>query len=141
MTGGMIWPLTELATSTEPAFSAVKPTRFIRGMVKVPVVTTLAIDEPEIRPVIIDARTAALAGPPRRCPRSAKASLMKKLPAPARSSIEPNRTNRKTKAEDTPSATPNTPFGDSHIWSIARETDAPPQRMMSGSHGDEPKKT
>ena len=35
-------------------------------MVKVPVVTTLAIDEPEIRPVRPEATTAALAGPPRR---------------------------------------------------------------------------
>ncbi len=33
-------------------------------MVKVPVVTTLAMDEPEIRPVIADDTTAALAGPP-----------------------------------------------------------------------------
>ena len=64
ITGGMIWPLTEEATSTAPAFSAEKPTRFIIGTVKVPVVTTLAIEEPEIRPVMPDATTAALAGPP-----------------------------------------------------------------------------
>ncbi len=47
MTGGVSWPLVEDATSTAPAFSAEKPVRFISGMVKVPVVTTLAIDEPE----------------------------------------------------------------------------------------------
>ena len=64
MTGGMIWPLTEDATSTAPAFSLEKPTRFISGMVKVPVVTTLAMEEPEIRPVMAEATTAALAGPP-----------------------------------------------------------------------------
>ena len=40
ITGGMICPLTDEATSTAPAFSEVKPTRFISGMVKVPVVTT-----------------------------------------------------------------------------------------------------
>ncbi len=77
MTGGMIWPLTEAATSTAPAFSLVKPTRFISGMVKVPVVTTLAIDEPEIKPVMPDDSTAALAGPPRMWPSSENATLMK----------------------------------------------------------------
>ena len=77
MTGGMIWPLVEPATSTAPAFSDEKPTRFISGMVKVPVVTTLAIDEPEISPVMAEATTEALAGPPRMCPSSAKATLMK----------------------------------------------------------------
>ena len=41
------------------------PTFFISGMVKVPVVTTLAMDEPEIRPVMAEDTTAALAGPPR----------------------------------------------------------------------------
>ncbi|MNU05957.1 hypothetical protein D3C72_2509610 [compost metagenome] len=73
----MIWPLTEAATSTAPAFSAEKPVRFIIGMVKVPVVTTLAIDEPEIIPVSPEATTAALAGPPRRCPSRLNASWMK----------------------------------------------------------------
>src|SRR3546814_18020033 len=66
ITGGMIWPFTEEATSTAPAFSAFRPTRFIIGIVKVPVVTTLAIEEPEMRPVEAEAATAALAGPPRR---------------------------------------------------------------------------
>ncbi len=46
-------------------------------MVKVPVVTTLAIEEPEIRPVLAEATTAALAGPPRMWPSSAIADLMK----------------------------------------------------------------
>ena len=41
ITGGMIWPLTEEATSTAPDFSRENPTRRIRGTVKVPVVTTL----------------------------------------------------------------------------------------------------
>ena len=74
VTGGMICPLTDDATSTAPAFSAEKPTRFIMGMVKVPVVTTLAIDDPEIIPVSADATTAALAGPPRIWPSKLKAS-------------------------------------------------------------------
>ena len=47
MTGGVNCPLVEDATSTAPAFSADNPVRFIRGIVKVPVVTTLAMEEPE----------------------------------------------------------------------------------------------
>lgn len=74
MTGGMIWPLTELATSTAPAFSDEKPTRFMSGIVNVPVVTTLAIEDPEIRPVIADETTAAFAGPPRMWPISENAT-------------------------------------------------------------------
>ena len=74
MTGGMICPLTEEATSTAPAFSAENPTFFISGIVKVPVVTTLAMDEPEISPVMADDTTAALAGPPRIWPIRLKAT-------------------------------------------------------------------
>ena len=77
MTGGVSCPLVDDATSTAPAFSAGNPTRFISGIVKVPVVTVLAIDEPEISPVAADAATAAFAGPPVRCPIKANASLMK----------------------------------------------------------------
>ena len=77
ITGGMIWPLTDDATSTAPARSAEKPTRFISGIVNVPVVTTLAIDEPEISPVIAEDTTAALAGPPRMWPINEKATWMK----------------------------------------------------------------
>ena len=47
ITGGVNWPLVDEATSTAPAFSGVKPVRFIRGMVKVPVVTVLAMEDPE----------------------------------------------------------------------------------------------
>ena len=77
MIGGVSWPLVDAATSTAPAFSAGNPTRFMSGMVKVPVVTTLAIEEPETMPLRPEATTAALAGPPRRWPRSEKATLMK----------------------------------------------------------------
>ena len=66
MTGGIICPFTEAAVSTAAALWAGYPTRFMSGMVKVPVVTTLAIDDPEIIPVLAEATTAALAGPPRK---------------------------------------------------------------------------
>ena len=52
--------MTDDATSTAPAFSLENPTRFIIGTVKVPVVTTLAIDEPDISPVIAEETTAAI---------------------------------------------------------------------------------
>ena len=52
-----------------PAFSGVSPTLFIIGMVKVPVVTTLAIDEPETNPVKPEETTAALPGPPLKWPK------------------------------------------------------------------------
>ena len=77
MIGGVNCPFVDEATSTAPAFSAEKPTRFIRGMVKVPVITTLAIEEPEIMPFIAEDTTAALAGPPRRWPSSEKATMVK----------------------------------------------------------------
>jgi len=51
MTGGVSCPLVDEATSTAPAFSAVKPTRFISGIVNVPVVTTFEIEEPEINTI------------------------------------------------------------------------------------------
>ena len=64
ITGGVSCPFVDEATSTAPAFSAEKPVRFISGMVKVPVVTVLAIDDPEYSPLIAEATTAAFAGPP-----------------------------------------------------------------------------
>jgi hypothetical protein len=66
ITGGISWPLTELATSMAPAFSPDRPTRFIRGTVNVPVVTVLAMEDPDTTPVSPEATTAALAGPPRK---------------------------------------------------------------------------
>ncbi len=48
-----------------PALIAGIPILRITGIVKVPVVTTLAMEEPEIVPVIPEASIAALAGPPR----------------------------------------------------------------------------
>ena len=114
MIGGMIWPLTEAATSMAPALTAGMPMRFITGMVKVPVVTTLAIEEPEISPVMPEARMAALAGPPRNRPTMAKARLRKYCPAPALSNIAPNRTKRKTKLTETSIGIPKMDSPPSH---------------------------
>ena len=81
--GGIICPFTDAATSIAPAFTAENPVLFITGIVKVPVVTTFAIEEPEIIPVRPEARIAAFAGPPRNFPTSATAKLKKYLPPPA----------------------------------------------------------
>ena len=48
-----------------PALMAGMPILRMTGIVKVPVVTTLAMDEPEIVPVMAEARMEAFAGPPR----------------------------------------------------------------------------
>ena len=54
MMGGMICPLVEAATSMAPALTAGIPILRITGMVKVPVVTTLAMDDPEIAAILAD---------------------------------------------------------------------------------------
>ena len=82
MIGGIIWPFVDAATSIAPALTAVSPVSRITGMVNTPVVTTLAIEDPEMSPVIPDARIAAFAGPPRYFPTMAKARSKKYFPAP-----------------------------------------------------------
>src|SRR3546814_3195834 len=66
ITGGMNCPPVEAIASMAPASCGRKPVRFMSGMVKEPVVTTLATEEPEIEPNSAEVRTAILAGPPRR---------------------------------------------------------------------------
>ena len=83
ITGGIIWPFTDDETSIAPAFSCEKPVFFMIGIVKVPVVTVLAIEDPEIIPVIPDPKIAALAGPPLIFPTIANAKSKKYLPPPA----------------------------------------------------------
>ena len=109
MTGGINWPLVDAATSTAPATCGLKPTFFIKGIVSEPVVTVLAIDEPEIVPIKPDASTAAFAGPPRNRPIVANARSIKYRPAPVRSNAAPNSTNRNTNVELTASGMPKTP--------------------------------
>ena len=67
------------------------------GIVKVPVVTVLAMEDPDIKPVKPDPRIAAFAGPPLIFPTIAKAKSKKYLPPPAVSSSAPNNTKRKMK--------------------------------------------
>src|SRR5665648_1304024 len=75
---------------------------FINGMVKLPVVTTLATELPLIEPIKPLAITATLAGPPVVCPARAIAMSIKNLPIPVLFSTAPKRIKRKTKEADTP---------------------------------------
>ena len=101
MIGGIICPFTDAATSIAPAFVEVRPVLFIIGIVKVPVVTVFATDDPEISPVSPEAKIAALAGPPLILPTSANARLRKYFPPPAASKVAPNKTKRKIKLTET----------------------------------------
>ena len=94
-------------------------------MVNVPVVATLAMDDPDTIPVRPDASTAALAGPPRKRPSMAKATCTKYSAAPALSSSAPNRTNRKTKSVETPSGTPQMPLSERYMWSTTKSRGMP----------------
>src|SRR3546814_12037553 len=77
ITGGMNCPPVEAIASMAPASCGRKPVRFMSGMVKEPVVTTLATEEPEIEPNSAEVRTAILAGPPRQRPATAVPRFMK----------------------------------------------------------------
>src|SRR3546814_8527006 len=93
----MNWPPVEAMASSPPASWGRKPVRFRRGIVKEPVVTTLATDEPEIEPNRAEVITAILAGPPRQRPATAVPRFMKKPPAPERSRKAPKIMKGKTK--------------------------------------------
>jgi Fe-S cluster assembly protein SufB len=66
---------------------------FMSGIVNAPVVTTFATAEPDTVPIMALATTAALAGPPVRCPVSEIARSMKKRPAPERIKSAPKMMN------------------------------------------------
>ena len=83
MTGGMICPPMEAVASTAPANSARNPVRFMRGMVKAPVVTTLAMAEPFTVPRRALEKMATFAGPPFVCPARHIARSEKKPMIPA----------------------------------------------------------
>lgn len=71
ITGGKNWPLVEAAVSTAPATSGLKPAFFMTGIVSEPVIAVLATELPTTLPKKPLARTAALAGPPRKRTRTA----------------------------------------------------------------------
>ena len=70
--------------------------RIIAGMVSAPVVTVLAMDEPEIVPSMAEEMTETLAGPPAKRPASAVARSMKSCPSPIFCAMTPNSTKWNT---------------------------------------------
>ena len=75
--------------------------RFIAGMVSEPVVTVLAMEEPEIVPNSEEDNTETLAGPPDRLPAIHCEISIKNCPRPMRCAMTPNRTKWKTTVEMT----------------------------------------
>ena len=93
MIGGMICPPELAVASTAPAKAGGKPIRFIVGIVKAPVVATLATAEPESIPKKELAITATWPGPPRIRPPPSFARSMKVLPTPVAKRTGPKITN------------------------------------------------
>ena len=94
--GGVIWPPVEEAASTAPEKCDGYPTFFIAGIVKEPVVTVLAIDEPEIVPINADEKIATFAGPPENFPAINIAKSINNLPNPTLVAKTPNKINKNT---------------------------------------------
>ena len=68
--------------------------RCISGMVKTPVVITLAVAEPETEPNRPEVTQATFAGPPAAWPVRLMAKSMKRRPAPERSTSAPKMMKR-----------------------------------------------
>ena len=92
MMGGVICPPQEAEASTAPAKRGENPTFFISGMVMTPVVTVLAMAEPEIMPNRPDDTTLTLAGPPENRPAAMVARFTNNCPSPVSWAMMPNRT-------------------------------------------------
>ena len=94
--GGIIIPPVEAIASTAPANSGVKPTFFISGMVKAPVVATLAAELPLMVPIRPLEITATLAGPPALDPAIWLAASVKNSATPLEAKNAPNTMNKNT---------------------------------------------
>ena len=110
MMGGQNCPPVEATASTAPANSFRYPVRFIRGMVMVPVVATLAMAEPLIMPMRAEATTATFAGPPGVWPTNVREKSLMNLEKPLCFKNAPNTTKRKMYVADTPIPVPSTPW-------------------------------
>ena len=138
ITGGMICPADDAELSTPPAKEALYPVSFISGIVKEPVVTTFASDDPEIVPRNPDATTAVFAGPPTYLPVSEKARSINCLAPPVASRNEPNKINAKTKVVATDIGVPSIPSRVMYIWEATRSTPYPLWPSIPGRY--EPRK-
>ncbi len=125
MMGGTICPPHEATASTAPANSRENPVRIIRGIVNVPVLTTLAIVEPETMPNIELATTDACAGPPRKRPVSANARLMSICPVPVASRRAENKIKMKINSLMMAEMVPKVPSEVSHRYAARRLCSSP----------------
>ena len=96
MIGGVICPPQEADASTAPAKRPEKPDFFINGIVKAPVVTVLAMGEPEIMPKKPEETTETFADPPDARPAIMVARSMNSCPSPLIWARMPKRTKWKT---------------------------------------------
>ena len=87
-----------------------------KGMVKEPVLTVFATEEPDTVPCRAEEITATFAGPPIFLPAIAFARSINSLPTPVFSRKAPKSINRKINVEDTPRGVPNTPLRVKYIW-------------------------
>ena len=106
MIGGMRIPPDDERASIAAATLGLNPPRFMRGMVKVPTVATLAIGEPEIMPMRLLPTTAVFAVPPRHRPAREKVESMKNWPPPVTLNTPPKMTKRTIREADTPIGIP-----------------------------------
>ena len=109
MTGGMICPPLLAAASAAPAMCGLSPIRFIKGIVNVPVVTTLPDALPDTVPMSALEPTAARPAPARIFPKRPKAKFTKKRPAPDSCKNAPKIKNMMMKVAEMMTKKPNTP--------------------------------
>ena len=90
--GGVIWPPVEATASTAAASAGGYPSRFISGIVRVPVVATLATALPLTVPKAAEAMVAILAAPPTERPDTRSAMSINAWPPPVCKRTAPNNT-------------------------------------------------
>ena len=106
ITGGINTPPVEAQASTPPAKERLIPIRRMAGIDSTPVVSTLLITLPLMEPISPLEKIDTLAGPPRTCPSSANARLIKNLPPPLFCSTTPNTKKPITRPANACSGTP-----------------------------------
>ena len=127
ITGGNSTPPVEAHASMPPAADALKPDRFIAGIVNCPVVNTFVTTLPLIDPIRPLERIATFAGPPRTRPKSENARSMKNCPPPVHFKATPNTRKPMTRFAKARNGNPST-LSLLIAWYIAvscRETDMP----------------
>ena len=98
----------------------------------IPVVQTLATDEPETVPIRPELTTATFAGPPVDHPARASDRSMMNFPRPVFSRTAPKSMNMNTNVEETSSGVPKMPSVPRYMWLTILATLKPRCASMSG---------